>query len=384
MRKYWFLSLVYMLSIPVFALTQGDSILIQGRVLGESQVKLAFSFVDTEGKRHGYSVETQDGRFAIRVPKQETLVEGQLRMIIDDPQKNVMQRALSLFIRTEDISVDGQADDLESALVTGGMENNLYNALRQSNAASNRQVQALYQPIMDREITASSDSGKAIFDEMAVLMRGVSDNEKQFVQDNPNSYVSLFLLYRLKSRYTSDGYAAAYAALAPTYKHTAMAKDMEAKIATEAVTAKGVAAIGFERLTAEGKHFSLQDLKGRVFLLDFWGSWCGPCKASMPHLKDLYERYKDHGFEIVGVAQEQGKTLPESKLSWTKAIDELGIHWINVLNNEGKETLDIVKAYNISGFPTKILIDTEGKVILRVIASATDDIDVALKNIYGF
>jgi thiol-disulfide isomerase/thioredoxin len=188
----------------------------------------------------------------------------------------------------------------------------------------------------------------------------------------------------MKSSYTSEDYKLAFNRLDSSYKSTTIGKAVQASIEKELVTAKGNAAPLFMRTTASGTPFSLEKMQGRVILLDFWGSWCGPCRASMPHLQQLYSRYKNKGFEIIGIAQERGKTLDDSKKSWRKAIEELNLPWTNVLNNENKEQMDIVKEYQISGFPTKILVDENGKIILRVIASATDDIDIALKKIYGF
>lgn len=188
----------------------------------------------------------------------------------------------------------------------------------------------------------------------------------------------------MKNRYTTDDYAKAFEGLTDRYSSTRMAKTIYSNIEKESVTRKGAKAFDFERTTLSGEAFRLSELKGQVYLLDFWGSWCAPCRASMPHLKDLYNRYKDKGFEIVGIAQEHGKTFEQSSTSWKKAVDELGIHWINVLNNENNEELDIVKLYRVTGYPTKILVDEHGEIILRVTASATDDIDVALKKVYGF
>lgn len=383
--KNWVI-LFFLLS-PVLVLAQVDSLLIKGHLAikaGHEPNKITLSFTDNAGKRQGLSTPLDNGNFQLRVPKQPHITEARLQAYGEKSLPSGPQRALDLFIGQDDILISAISGEVELAEVAGGIENDLYNALRQSTANAARQANALYAPIIDQRIAYDSNEGKAIFEEMSVLLKRVSDAEKQFIHDQPDSNVSLLLLYRLGSRYTSDDYAKAFATLNPQFRETNMGKEMQAAIEKASVTAKGVQAIPFDGLTADGKPFKLSDLKGQVVLIDFWGSWCGPCRASMPHLKELHERYKDKGFEIVGVAQERGKTLEESKISWKKAIDELGIHWVNVLNNEGKDNMDIVKSYNVSGFPTKILLDAEGKVILRVVASATDDIDIALKEIYGF
>lgn len=113
-----------------------------------------------------------------------------------------------------------------------------------------------------------------------------------------------------------------------------------------------------------GKPVDFKALKGKYVLLDFWGSWCGPCRKSHPHLKELYEKYKDKGFEIVGIAQEKSANL-EDRLLWTKAIEEDGLPWIQVLDNENRAKFDAVSQYGVTAFPTKILLDQEGNIIGR-------------------
>lgn len=132
-----------------------------------------------------------------------------------------------------------------------------------------------------------------------------------------------------------------------------------------------------EKLTAfaatkvdlQGKPVDLNALKGHYVLLDFWGSWCRPCRASHPHLKELYAKYKDKGFEIVGIASEHAKTKEECIKSWKNAITEDGLTWLQVLNNENGDKFDAVKEYGVTAFPTKILLDKDGNVIGRYVGN---------------
>lgn len=110
-------------------------------------------------------------------------------------------------------------------------------------------------------------------------------------------------------------------------------------------------------------------LKGRYVLLDFWGSWCHPCRASHPHLKELYSKFKDKGFEIIGIASEHAKTAEERHKLWTTAITEDGLTWLQVLNNENVEQFDAVKEYGVTAFPTKILLDRDGNIIGRYVGN---------------
>lgn len=118
-----------------------------------------------------------------------------------------------------------------------------------------------------------------------------------------------------------------------------------------------------------GKPVNFEVLKGKYVLLDFWGSWCGPCRASHPHLKELYSKYKNKGFEIVGIAQEHSASAAD-RLLWTEAIAKDGLTWTQVLNNENRDKFDVVSEYGVTAFPTKILLDKEGNIIARYIGNS--------------
>ncbi len=379
---------IMIIVLPFNLLGQTDSILVKGILKApkdEPIVNVVISFIDYSGKQHSYVAKPEVDRFEIKVPKQELVVDATVRAIGTDRTKIMQQRPLNIFIQHSNIFIKGTSDELQLAFVKGGEENNLYNKLRKSYRRSTQEMAYIYADLLKNP----NQTDSPVWTERNKRMVKLRDQEriaqKEFIAKNPKSFVSLFLLHRMKNLYTSDDYAQAFSDLQlPDFEGTKKYLEIKAIVANDLVTAKGMQAINFERTTADGKPFTLNDLRGRVFLLDFWGSWCAPCKASMPHLKELREKYKEKGFEIVGVAQEFGKTEVISKTTWLKSIDELGIHWINVLNNENSAKLDIVKSYNVTGFPTKILIDAEGKVILRVVASATDDIDIALKKIYGY
>lgn len=390
MNKLWIYFLFLTLS-PSLLSAQGDSVTIKGKITSsavEPVAKLSISFIDTQGKRQGFETPVKDGSFEIKIPKQAQVVDATLRTIGKDPNASALQQVmrfpLNVFIFEDDIIIDGNAEELDLAQVKGGEENNKYNNLRQSTAGFVKQKNRLYNPILQGKISTESPEGKKILEQLSQLGKKENDLQKKYIENHPKSYVSLFLLHRMKSSYTSEDYKLAFNRLDSNYKSTDMGKAIASTIAKETVTAKGKAAPLFTRTTAHGTLFKLEKMQGRVILLDFWGSWCGPCRASMPHLQQLYSRYKNKGFEIIGIAQERGKALDESKNSWHKAIEELSLPWTNVLNNENKEQMDIVKEYQISGFPTKILVDENGKIILRLVASATDDIDIALKKIYGY
>ncbi|MDO5522536.1 MAG: TlpA disulfide reductase family protein [Bacteroidia bacterium] len=109
-------------------------------------------------------------------------------------------------------------------------------------------------------------------------------------------------------------------------------------------------------------------------LLDFWASWCGPCRAEMPHLKKEYEKYKDKGFEIYAIS------LDDKESDWLKALDEENTPWINVHNAEGFNG-EVVKLYGIQGIPSAFLIDKEGTIVASNDDVRGDDLATLLESL---
>lgn len=132
---------------------------------------------------------------------------------------------------------------------------------------------------------------------------------------------------------------------------------------------------------------TLASLKGKVVLLDFWGSWCHPCRMSHPHLREVYARYKDAGFEILGVSNERGDAS-KWKENWTKAMDADQMTWLNVLNTDASTDKDkgVLDAYDVKAFPTKILIDREGKIVVKLVGNSESSrkaLDAAMERLLG-
>ncbi|TMI86363.1 MAG: TlpA family protein disulfide reductase [Bacteroidetes bacterium] len=106
----------------------------------------------------------------------------------------------------------------------------------------------------------------------------------------------------------------------------------------------------------KGDSIRLSSMKGKVFLLDFWASWCVPCRFSNKQLVKLYSKYKDNGFEILGVS------LDDNRNEWKKAVNKDKITWLQINDNGGWSAISAAK-WNINAIPASFLIDKEGNVV---------------------
>lgn len=126
--------------------------------------------------------------------------------------------------------------------------------------------------------------------------------------------------------------------------------------------------------TPEGKPLSLSDLRGKVVLIDFWASWCKPCRAENPNVVRVYEQYKDQGFEILGVS------LDRSKDAWTQAIQQDNLTWKHVSDLKFWNS-EAAQQYGVSAIPYTVLVDREGNIIAERLRGG--NLEAKLAEVFG-
>jgi len=129
------------------------------------------------------------------------------------------------------------------------------------------------------------------------------------------------------------------------------------EVETAAVEADGVEAPDFTLNDLNGKPLTLSSLRGKYVILDFWGSWCGWCIKGIPQMKEYYQKYAGK-FEILGIDCND----PEEK--WKAAVEKYELPWLHVYNTRDSKVLE---QYKIEGFPTKIIIGPDGKIVKTII-----------------
>jgi len=123
-----------------------------------------------------------------------------------------------------------------------------------------------------------------------------------------------------------------------------------------------------------GDSLRLSSMKGKVFLLDFWASWCVPCRFSNKNLVKLYAKYKDKGFEILGVS------LDDNKNAWKRAVSKDRINWLQINDSKGWDAMSATK-WQVDAIPASFLIDKDGNVV--AINAEKQELEDKIKQLLG-
>lgn len=207
-----------------------------------------------------------------------------------------------------------------------------------------------------------------------------------YMLTHPDSYVSAQNLRMEMGKMSFDELKNIYGGFTERVRLNADTREIEKEIEARGKTQPGAMAPDFSATDVNGKPFKLSDLKGKVVILDFWASWCVPCRKSNPHVRALYEMYHAKGLDVVYVASDDG-----AEEKWRKAIETdqlVGEGYHHVLRGydmklRGQDNPnDISDKYAIHYIPTKFLIDREGKIVCRIDEGQDELLDQKLAEMF--
>ncbi len=369
-----------------FIAAQAQNFTIKGNLKGQGNEKIILRGVDgpitVEAKGDAFELSGTAGDEPF-VTSLNTGVDRNL--YLGGGKTGMYQPALPLDIvlsKGANLTLSGTALTLNLASVTGDPLNDSFTAFRKAEEPLMKEMSDLQKQMVESRVMGVKDAMNEIGPKMLANRKAIAESRKKFIKEHPEAFASLYYLSMTSRDYKGDELEQAYNALAATYKNTRYGRGLVEKIAAAKSISSGGPAPDFTKLDINGKPVSLSQFKGKYVLLDFWGSWCGPCRAANPHLKELYSQYSAKGFEILGISSEKVSGQAQAEKMWKEAVEKDGLTWTNVINNEAAMKQDVVQLYSIEGYPTQILLDKEGKIVARWLGAGGKELDEKLKSIF--
>jgi len=326
------------IAICTFSSVRGQEIQLKGHVKGLGNSKVTFYYITGTSQKSDI-VTSVDGKFMWKAA-------------IVSPQKiTVMfpKRSIQLFAESGHMTVNGTMDSLDNLSISGSKlqtQFSAYSKAMNEAVAKDTTGSSLVIPNTRNENFARNKifrAKKRVFDD-------------QFIQKNSENILSVFLLQDRAILGSYEEVMSGYEKLGSSVKATAEGISLTERLEILKRRRVGEQVYNFTLNDLDGKPVNINAFKGQYVLIDFWASWCGPCRAENPNLVKAYNKYKANKFNVIGV------TIDEDLDKWKQAVKEDGTPWTQLTDLKDRSKA-VATYYGILGVPSSLLIDPDGKII---------------------
>ena len=289
--------------------------------------------------------------------------------------KKIENPVLIFFVDNTSISITAQADSMGEAHIKGGATQNDYKTWLQMQSKYGETRRQLIMQYNQYGKENDQVSAKRIIDTAGVLERTYVKDIENFIKKHPQSCIGAYAIFSVTLDWPKiEEYDAMYNALSEQVKKGKFGKLAEEKVNSMKGTTVGYAAINFTLPDLDGKNVTLSSYKGKYVLVDFWASWCGPCRAENPAVAAAYQKYKAKGFDVLGVSLDQNKD------KWKQAVEKDNLTWTHVSDLKGWQN-EVAQKYGVTSIPFNVLLDKDGKILAKGLRGPA--LEAKLAEIFG-
>ncbi|MBO9632768.1 MAG: AhpC/TSA family protein [Chitinophagaceae bacterium] len=348
-----------LLAAPASLLAQDPAFSIKGKVGKLEAPAKAYLFYRADGKNITDSAAIKGGAFGFK----GTLAGvTSLRIAIDHKGEGMKRQmdVLTVYVEKGNVTVSAK-DSIKNGTVKGSKIHETFLAYQKFLKPATDKLEAIDKEYYGAPKEKQQDT--AFVNGLIAKQKPLSEEKKAlqeaYVKKNPGSFFSLSAIGELAGyNFDPADVEPKFMALTPELRASKAGKEFAERIQIAKSTAIGVAAPDFTQNDQNDKPVKLSDFRGKYVLVDFWASWCGPCRAENPNVVKTYNQFKDKNFTVLGVS------LDQKKENWLKAIEDDQLTWNHVSDLKFWQNAVAVQ-YGVRAVPTNLLIDPNGKIIAR-------------------
>lgn len=358
MRKIWILLL-----LPFAAAAQeGKPFTLSGDLQLKKPVEWVYIQYSNGENYVRDSVQPKGGKFSYKGTIAEPTTAS-LRLAYAKAAGDARAKADGLMLYLDAGNMAIQVKDTVSNLVVKGSPAHAdYEILAKAQKPFRDEMNKLYTEWVQLGKEGNKEGQQKIIDKREALNAEMMEKaNKTFIQAHPASPVAVYALSQYAGYdINADKAEPVYQLLSDKVKGLPSAVAFSEQLEIAKKTGVGKMAMDFSQTDTSGKMVSLSDFKGKYVLVDFWASWCGPCRAENPNVVAVFNQYKDKGFTVLGVSLDQ----PTARAKWMKAIYDDKLTWTHVSDLQFWNNA-VAQQYGIKAIPMNLLIDPQGKIIAK-------------------
>ena len=346
---------------PLFSQKFSNNFILKGEVIGQDAGFMHIGYLNNAAKYIADSCYSKNGQFqftgCINGATRAVLYGNRKSRSVDDPN------FVEIFIEPGNMNAVCKVNDFKEAAISGSLSQSDFIIYNKRIDSLHSKWKHVFDELNNARNKNDSVGLKRIYDYQLPLYRTESDRiTRNFIKEFTNSAISAYLLFNDVSL-SLDSLKYYNLLFTPSVQHSFYGSRIISSIAKQEKLQIGMQAPDFILTDLNGNEISLKNFKGKYILLDFWASWCIPCREENPYLKKAYAKYHEKGFIIIGFSIDAA----ENKNAWMDAIKKDNLPWIQLCDFKVCNS-EVMIEYNYlggKGIPANFLINQEGQIIAK-------------------